>query len=213
MKRPATLLAASLAMSLMIVVPVGAHERSGSGSERLDNPAPVVVENRSHAYPVPAEDTIGWTELVRSKNQLNATTFVRGLKPGGVYTFWWVAPYEFDNGKPVIPAGVFVAKGAGTVVGDSGTALVRMKATINQPGILGLPALEGAKWHKMQDPQTSIVRVEIAYHGQASEASGPAELRTWLSDIWTGAGDLCATNTIEGQPHCPVYMASTHIVP
>ncbi len=213
MRKLATLLAASMAVSLMIVAPVGAHNRSGSGSERLDNSAPVVVENRNHGYPVPAEDVVGWTTLVRSKNQLNATTFVNGLEPGGVYTFWWVAPYEFKDGAPVMPAGVFVARGAGTVVGESGTARVRMKATINQPGILGLPVFEGAKWHKMQDPLTSIVRIEIAYHGQADEASGPAELRTWLSDFWTGAGDLCTTNTIAGQPHCPVYMASTHIVP
>lgn len=147
---------------------------------------------------MPTDDPIGWTDLVRSKNQLNATTFVEGLKPGGVYTFWWVAPYEFDGGKPVIPAGMFVAKGAGTVVGVNGTALVRMKATINQPCIVGLPALEGAKRHKMQDPLTSIVRIEIAYHGQAEEAASQAELNAWLSDFWTASA--CEDRLLPGQP-------------
>jgi hypothetical protein len=176
----------------------------------------VIVENDNHPFPIPGNGSVGtevgWTTLVRSKNQLNATTFVSGLEPGGVYTFWWVAPYEFKDGAPVMPAGVFVARGAGTVVGESGTALVRMKATINQPGILGLPALEGAKWHKMQDPLTSVVRIEIAYHGQAEDAAGPAELRRWLSDFWTGSVCPDSGVLLPGQPHCPVYMASTHIV-
>lgn len=209
MRKLITLVAAISAISLMIAAPVGAHTRPESRTDRQVDWAKVAVENRDHEFPVPDTDTVGWTRLVRSEDGLQATTFVRGLKPGGVYTFWWVAPYEFNpDGSANIPGGVFVARGAGRVIGKSGVALVRMRARTGQAGILGLPALEGALWSEMKDPLTSIVRVEIAYHGQADEAANRAELRTWLSDFWTG-GEPCTDNPIPDQPHCPVYMAST----
>lgn len=100
-------------------------------------------------------------------------------------------------------------RGAGRVIGHSGIAVVHMRATLGQEGIIGLPALDGALWHEMKDPLTSTVRIEIAYHGQAEHAGSRSELKTWLSDFWSGA-EPCTANTIPDQPHCPVYMASTH---
>jgi hypothetical protein len=126
-----------------------------------------------------------WVQ-VRISDGCSATVFARGLEPGGVYTFWCVSPYEFTNDGPVIPGSVFVARGAGLVVGDDGTARIQMSAYVGQPGIAGLPPLMGATWRDMKDPLTSIVRVEIAYHGQASDSANDAELNEWLSDFWTG---------------------------
>ena len=49
--------------------------------------------------------SVGWSRLVRTADGLKASVFVRGLRPGGAYTFWWVSPYEFlDNGDPDIPS-------------------------------------------------------------------------------------------------------------
>jgi hypothetical protein len=124
-----------------------------------------------------------------------------------------VSPYEFlDNGDPDIPGGVFVARGAGRVIGSNGTAFLQMRARTGQEGIEGLPALGGALWSEMRDPLTSIVRIEIAYHGQADELENRRDLRTWLSDFWTGTAcpDNGSTNE-GGQPHCPVYIAATHM--
>jgi hypothetical protein len=53
----------------------------------------------------------------------------------------------------------------------------------------------------MKDPLTSIVRVEIVYHGQASDAANDAELNEWLSDFWTGAACPDGGTNLAGQPH------------
>jgi hypothetical protein len=82
--------------------------------------------------------------LVRTSDGNSATVFARGLEPEGVHSLWWVSPYEFTNDGPVIPSGVFVARGAGLVVGDDGTARTQMSAYVCQPGIAGLPPLMGA---------------------------------------------------------------------
>jgi len=74
-------------------------------------------------------------------------------------------------------------RGAGRVIGRSGTAVVHMRATLGQEGIIGLPALGAALWHEMKDPLTSIVRIEIAYHGQAEDAGSRSDVKTWLSDF------------------------------
>jgi hypothetical protein len=213
-----TVLLAALAMSMAVVAPVGAHTRTGSGSERQVSWAEVVQEKSHSDAPATTKTRVGWSRLVRTSNGLQPSVFVRGFEPGGVYTFWWVSPYEFvDNGDPDspndpdVPSGVFVARGAGRVNGASGTAFVRMRARIGQDGIEGLPVLDGALWSEMRDPLTSIVRIEIAYHGQADEAGSRANLRTWLSDFWTGtAWSVHPATNDGGQPHCPVYIAATH---
>jgi hypothetical protein len=208
MKKLTALFAATLAISLTIAAPVGAQDRTHASVSH----AKIVQEKSFDDAPDATKRNIGWTRLVRTRDGYSATVLARGLKPGGVYTFWWVSPYEFDDaGAPIIPSQVFVARGAGRVIGANGTARVRMQATNGQLGIVGLPALDVALWHEMKDPLTSIVRIEIAYHGQADEAANDAELKTWLSDFWTGSA--CPSEGLNdgGQPHCPAYLAATHM--
>jgi hypothetical protein len=54
----------------------------------------------------------------------------------------------------------------------------------------------------------SLVRIEIAYHGQAEDAGD--DLGTWLEDFWTGSACPPDTpNPNPAQPHCPVWYAAT----
>ncbi|MDH3683132.1 MAG: hypothetical protein OEV40_24660, partial [Acidimicrobiia bacterium] len=75
--------------------------------------------------------------------------------------------------------------------------------------IEGFPVLGGASFASLDDPTGSLVRVEIAYHGQAKDAGD--DLDAWLADFWTGAECPPETpNPNPDQPHCPVWYASTH---
>lgn len=184
---------------------------------------PVVREFNEEGEAVEDGEIIGWSDLSRGSDGLQANVNVRGLTPGGVYTFWWVVPHVFEDGAPVIPSGVFVAGGAGTVVGADGTANVQMLAYTEQSGIEGFPPLDGAEWGSLTDPLGSIVRVEIAYHGQVEDAErdlgtffptgdGGSNLETQLLDFWTGSACPPETaNPNPDQPHCPVYFAATHL--
>lgn len=206
MRRTTTLLIAALSMSLAVITPTSAS--TDAGIDKVTDWADIAVENTSHAFPVPDGDTAGRTWLTRSENDLKATSLVRGLEPGGVYTFWWVVVHDFNGDAPVIPDEVFVERGAGVVIGSSGEAVVRLRPVrIGDTGIEGfLP--DGVGWHALTDTMGSLVRVEIAYHGQADEAESRTELNTWLSDFWTGSA---CPGGLPNQPHCPVYMASTHL--
>jgi len=206
----AAIVALTLAItSLGITQQAEAHERD---SERRVSWANVEQEISQPDAPDPTTENIGWSRLERDGSGLRAKLLVRGLQPGGVYTFWWVVPQTFtDGGDPVIPDGVFVAYGNAVVVGDSGMAFVEMRARRGQHGIEGFPPIGDAEWDHLRDPLNAVVRVEIAYHGQAEDADKD-ELETWTSDFWTGTacpetGDLNAG----GQPHCPVYLAATHL--
>jgi hypothetical protein len=191
--------AALVALSLMLVAPVGADGHDASTAD-------VVRESNEDGTAAPGTEVIGTSSLTRSTDGLQATVQVDGLLPGGVYTFWWVVLHA-DN--PTIPVDVFVAHGAGTVMGEDGSATVVMEASTGQLGIVGLPALEGALWHDLTDPLNSVVRVEIAYHGQEADAGD--DLSTWLSDFWSGTACPPDTpNPNAAQPHCPVYFAATH---
>jgi hypothetical protein len=210
MKRTATLIAASLALSLTALAPVGAHSPAGQGALSSVDVADVVREINADDAPDPGTDNVGTSRLTRSSEGLKAKVAVHNLEPGGMYTFWWVVPQDFEDGSPVIPSGVFVAYGASRVIGDSGIAMVDMRAHTGQEGIEGLPALGGAQWKSLDDPLNSIVRIEIAYHGQVNEAGG--DLPTWKTDFWTGSA--CPEPdflNLAGQPHCPVYLAATHL--
>jgi hypothetical protein len=210
MKRLTTLIAASFVLSLLVLSPVGAHGPSLQGVHSDEDLTEVIREvNRADA-PDPGIDSIGWSRLARSGDGLRAKVTVHDLEPGGLYTFWWVVPQDFENGAPVVPGGVFVAYGASRVVGNSGTAVVNMRASTGQAGIEGFPPLGGAEWKSLDDPLGSIVRVEIAYHGQATDAGGA--ISTWRTDFWTGSAcPESGTMNLAGQPHCPVYLAATHL--
>ena len=210
MRRTATLIAASLALSLTALAPVGAHNPPEKCMPSSTDVADVIREINAADAPDPGTGNLGQSRLSRSSDGLKAKVTVHNLEPGGVYTFWWVVPQDFENGAPVIPGGVFVAYGAARVIGDSGTAVVNMHASTGQAGIEGFPPLGGAEWKNLDDPLNSIVRIEIAYHGQASDAGG--DISTWRTDFWTGSA--CpedGTANVAGQPHCPVYLAATHL--
>ena len=213
MRKVFTILIAAMALSLMVVAPSGAEKKQADiqshGNDRTVNWTEVVREINNDGTPADGTEHIGWSRLVRTPEGLKAKLFVEGLKPGGVYTFWWVVPHA---DAPEVPFDVFVAYGNARVIDKSGMAFVTMTAYTGQKGIEGLPVLEGAKWHSLTDPLNSVVRVEIAYHGKKKNADSKAELEKWKSDFWTGAacpddGDVNAA----GQPHCPVYLAATHL--
>jgi len=154
--------------------------------------------------------TIGGSLLVRRNRSLRAFAYARDLRPGGVYTFWWVVIP--DGG--VFPDDAFVARGGGTVVGDNGRAATWMRARKGQASIEGfLIPFQPLDFNL----RTAEVHVEIAYHGQAEDAGG--DLNLWLSDFWSGtacpesgglnpAGVPGTTANAIGQPHCPVYIAA-----
>jgi hypothetical protein len=186
------------AMVSLLVVPAGA---SASGADRQA----VELEIDDGGEFTSGEATLGWSRLTRRGNGLEATVHVEGLRPGGVFTFWWVVPQD----DATFPDDIFVGRGAGTVVGENGKATVHLSADVGDAGISGFPVIGDAEFASLHDPLGALVRVEIAYHGQASLAGD--DLDQWLGDFWSGAacpasGDVNAA----GQPHCPVYIAATH---
>jgi len=149
-------------------------------------------------------DELGWSQLKRDADDLKAVVHADGLKPGGVFTFWWVVVQG-----PSFPDDIFVAHGAGAIIGQNGKATVHMSAEKGDPSIVGLPALGGALFGDLVDPENALVRVEVAYHGQVEDAGD--DLDQWLSDFWSGS--VCPQEGLNpaGQPHCPVYFAATHV--
>lgn len=170
--------------------------------------APVVREHTEAGTPAPEPlEQVGWSRLVRTSAGLDAKVHVAGLQPGGVYTFWWVVVQ--DDGT--FPDDIFVASGAGTIVGRNGKATVRMHADRGDAAIEGFEPAPGVvlEFDELHDPLGALVRVEIAYHGQAVEAGD--ELDAWLTDFWTGTACPPETpNPNPAQPHCPVWFAATH---
>ena len=149
-------------------------------------------------------DQLGWSQLRRDGDGLGAVVHAEGLEPGGVFTFWWVVVQD----DATFPDDIFVALGAGAVVGQNGKATAFMSAETGDASIVGLPALGGALFGDLTDPEGALVRVEVAYHGPVDEAGD--DLDQWLTDFWTGSA--CPTEGVNaaGQPHCPVYFAGTH---
>ncbi|MFV2039690.1 MAG: hypothetical protein ACC660_05565 [Acidimicrobiales bacterium] len=224
MKKVLIALTATLILLVAVVAPAGAHskqddrddderetdeperERDDDREEVKRDRAKVVREWNAKGTAAPGTEVIGRSKLKRSEDGLKAKVKVEGLIPGGVYTFWWVSP-QVDT--PASAADVFVARGAAVVVGRNGKVKVKMRAYTGQAGIEGFPPLDGGSFAALTDPLGSVVRVEIAYHGQASDAG--ADLGTWMSDFWTGQACPPETpNPNPAQPHCPVYFAATH---
>lgn len=157
----------------------------------------------------------GRSLLITREDSLRATTSFKGLKPGGVYTFWWVI---IPSGGG-FPADAFVAGAGGTVVGNNGRAFANMSARKGDGSITGfLIPFQPLDF----DLRTAEIHVELAYHGQASDAAG--ELGVWLSDFWSGSAcpgahgnNPYAAPALAGvgvvnpdQPHCPVSYAAVH---
>ena len=149
-------------------------------------------------------DVVGKATLIRRDDALKATAQVTGLKPGGVYTFWWVV------GDFAAFPDVFVALGNSKVVAANGKATVRMTAYAGQPSISGFIDETTAPFRDTLDfdLQTAEVHVEVAYHGQIDD---PDYTSQWQADFWTGADGLCpitGSTQAETQPHCPVSHAA-----
>ncbi len=158
------------------------------------------------AAPEP-HDRHGTSLLVRHPDRLWAAVHARGLEPGGVYTFWWVAV----QGEGAFPDDVFVAHGAGVVANRAGRATAVMRAELGQPGITGFSPAPGVDvgFDELRDPMGALVRVEVAYHGQVEDAG--KDRATWLRDFRSGAACPPATpNPNPAQPHSPVWFPATH---
>jgi hypothetical protein len=155
-------------------------------------------------------DSVGTATLTRRDDGLTATAKVEGLKPGGVYTFWWIVSDDFAD----FPEGVAAVGDGARVIGKSGKATVRMNVDLGDPSIEGFfgakgwngePKLGGGLWPAGPtspfdptfdfNPDTAEVHIEIAYHGQKEDAGG--NIGKWRSDFWTG--EACP----EGQD--PIY--------
>ncbi|MGH8923561.1 MAG: hypothetical protein ACRDWA_02780 [Acidimicrobiia bacterium] len=161
----------------------------------------------------PANNVLGTSTLVRGNDRLWAKVTVDGLRPGGVYTFWWV----------IIPAGgsfpddAFVAGEGGRIISPGGQATAVLKAKAGDPSISGFHV----PFNPLDfDLGTAEIHVEVAYHGQVEDAE--SNLSTWRTDFWTGTA--CPSSfglnpdyvgfgddvNAGGQPHCPVYIAAIH---
>ena len=161
----------------------------------------------------PVSNDLGSSVLVRGDDSLWAKVKVNGLRPGGLYTFWWVIIP--DGGA--FPDDAFVAGEGARRIGPGGDATAVLKAKAGDPSIAGFHV----PFNTLDfDLSSAEVHVEVAYHGQAEDAG--SNLSTWRTDFWTGTacpssfglnsdyigfgGDLNAG----GQPHCPVYIAAIH---
>lgn len=169
--------------------------------------------------------TVGSAELIRRDDGLEATAEVSGMKEDGVYTFWWLVIPE-GKSFPEDIGEVWVASGGAKVVGSDGKATAQMSADFGQSGIEGfhdvVPATT-APFRPALDMvlETAEVHVEIAYHGQATDADYSD---AWLEDFWsgtacpegdpvynpigTGAPDNVFNHIGAPQAHCPVSYAA-----
>ena len=199
------LLAASL---LAVPATATAHDET-SGTKRGPSLSfsPIVQEWDFDGNAMENPPRVGWSVLLRRNRRLDALAQIRGLKPGGVYTFWWVVVQEDGT----FPDDIFLAGGAARVVNEKGRTTVHMKARLGQDSIEGFmpDGVNELQFAPLSDTRGSIVRIEIAYHGQAKDAGG--DLDVWLGDFWTGTACPPDTpNPNPTQPHCPIYYATTH---
>lgn len=207
-----------IAVVIVAIAAIVIINQSSAEVETLD----VIQIFDSSGNAVSSSASFGSVDLIRRDDGLDATTTVNGLTPGGVYTFWWVV----GTAGFALPD-AYVASAAGEVIGSSGGTTVTMSVDVGDPGIKGfldalasdLPPTTTDPFRATfdLDPATAEVHIEIAYHGQESEAG--SDLNEWLSDFWTGTacpiGDSghnpIGTPGAEfnpGQPHCPVsYVA------
>jgi hypothetical protein len=145
---------------------------------------------------------VGWTQLHRDDDGLKATVKTSGLMPGGVYTFWWVT---VPTGDPM--EGVFVDLLGSTIVGQNGKATVHGSVAVGTPSI-SIPFDSFLTFVPMANPEEAVVRVEVAYHGQADSDNFSDD---WVLDFWTGEESLCSAFPGPGFNHCPIAQASQDV--
>ena len=204
MKRSARLGLHGFAAALIAVVVITSSAPVDAARTTAVSHSTVVVEWNSDGTAAPGDEIVGHARLRRSADGIGVTSHITGLRPGGVYTFWWVVVQ--DDGE--FPNDIYVDGAGGTIVGPSGVANNVAWAPTGDAPIVGFPAIGDAEFASLNDPLESIVRIEIAYHGQSAEAG--SDLDRWLGDFWTGAACPPQTpNPNPHQPHCPVYYAAT----
>lgn len=145
---------------------------------------------------------VGWTQLHRDDDRLRATVKTSDLKPGGVYTFWWVT---VPTGNPA--DGVFVDLLGSTIAGQNGKATVHGSVAVGTPSI-DIPFDSFLTFVPMTNPEQAVVRVEVAYHGQADSENYSDD---WLLDFWTGEEPMCSEFPGPGFNHCPIVQASQDV--
>ncbi len=145
---------------------------------------------------------VGWTQLHRDDDRLRATVKTSDLRPGGVYTFWWVT---VPTGDPM--EGVFVDLLGSTIVGQNGKATVHGSVAEGTPSI-PIPFDSFLDFVPMTNPEGAVVRVEVAYHGQADSENFSDD---WLLDFWTGEQPMCSEFPGPGFGHCPILQASQDV--
>ncbi len=183
---------------------------SGEDTEHAD----MLVEFDDTGAPIPEEEqpSVGDVELRRTADDLSTRVEMHDLRPGGVYTFWFVV----HQAEAVFPDDVFVNDGVGAVAGPDGTVEVTMSSQVGDTSITGF-YVEGngiIVFDSLHDALTSQVRVEVVYHGQADVAG--VDLDAWMADYWTGDPDVCAnpigslgSGDVPTHPYCPGYWAAT----
>ena len=201
-RRTSTLVLAVAALGVFTAVPAAA----GGSESRSAEVAAVVQEWNIDGTANEDLPAIGVARLTRHAEGLDAVARMGGLEPGGLYTFWWVVVQEDGT----FPDDIFVASGDAEIVGPNGRATVRMAAELGQESITGFmpDGVNEIRFAALDDPLGAVVRIEIAYHGQAVDAGD--DLPNWLTDFWTGTACPPETpNPNPAQPHCPVYFAAT----
>ena len=234
MRKIATITVLVLVLAMLTASMAIAGGKSNQDATALD----ITKHFEAHDTPgIPISDSVGTATLTRRDDGLTATAKVEGLKPGGVYTFWWIVSDDFAD----FPTGVAAVGDGARVIGKSGKATVRMNVDLGDPSIEGFFGVKG--WAGVDpwpdtptspfdatfdfDPATAEVHIEIAYHGQKEDAGG--NIGNWRSDFWTGTacpegdpiynpggtdGEYAVVNhigdppAIGHQPHCPVSYAA-----
>lgn len=195
---------ATVAVTALTAAPAIAEDAEAVQAAVVET-APVVQEHNFDGTPNADLPVVGSARLTRRPGGLSAKALVEGLTPGGVYTFWWIVVQEDGT----FPDDIFVATGDGVIVDGSGRAVAYMSARRGDASITGFaPGGDEITFADLQDTMGSLVRIEIAYHGQAEDAG--ADLDAWLTDFWTGSACPPDTpNPNPAQPHCPVWYAAT----
>jgi hypothetical protein len=102
MKKIGIIIAIVLALGLLTASV--AMARSNQGAEKQDIIQIFEVDEPDVGEAIADPPTVGKAKLIRREEGLKATAQVTGLKPGGVYTFWWlVGPQDSTLSGPEAP--------------------------------------------------------------------------------------------------------------
>ena len=207
-------IAAALVAAIVIAV-AAAIALSGGGDDGEWTTVDMLVEySEQDGAPIPHDEqpSRGTVRARRLPDRIEAEVDMRGLIPGGVYSFWLAVWQEVD--EPSTAA--FLASGGGAVADEDGVITSgRMSATVGTMATAGW-VLDGVEqvFAPLHSPLQNTMRVEVVYHGQADKAGDQLDL--WLNDFWTGDPEVCAepvgtlgTGIVPSLPYCAGYYGAT----